>query len=391
MDINQVVKQLEWMDEERRRDKNTLLALQDKVNSYTDVLEGTNQRLKSIDEEMKRLSLQVGRMNQFDGALVQQRVEIRRMMDDTEKKIARNKEESDKALRVDMKTMDTQIAELFNKLEIIQELRREVQTEGNERLKVEHAVNSVELKMDDFSHMIEDYGRIHRQVEEGRRQDAKQVDGLQGEVIALRKRIDERRSELEALGVNLNRVENRLNEILALEGGRRAEQQEFIEQQNGIQVERDKSMRDWVKRLEIFEKQGEEVQLQIQSLDVTHKLVKRGQEVVEMISDRLERRINEITELQRLTEERFRQDWSTFKGDDQKRWADYTLSQDERFNEILRQYDKMNNRLVELEDQFHITRDVLGQLNMQTEKGLQVIMEISHSWLETYQQIKGSD
>jgi hypothetical protein len=31
--------------------------------------------------------------------------------------------------------------------------------------------------------------------------------------------------------------------------------------------------------------------------------------------------------LQRLTEERFRQEWITFKGDDQKRWADFFLLQ----------------------------------------------------------------
>ena len=34
---------------------------------------------------------------------------------------------------------------------------------------------------------------------------------------------------------------------------------------------------------------------------------------------RFERRINEITEMERLTEERFRQEWVTFKADDQKR------------------------------------------------------------------------
>jgi hypothetical protein len=196
---------------------------------------------------------------------------------------------------------------------------------------------------------------------------------------------------MDALSVNINRIENRLNEFLSLESGRKSEQQSFIEQINLNQVEYERTIKEWIKRIEIFEKQGLEVQNQLQGLDATHRLVKRGQEAIDMLTDRMERRINEITELQRLNEERFRQEWTTFKGDDQKRWADYSLNQDERFNEMLRHNDKMLTRLVQLEDQFHITRDVITQLNSQTEKGLQTIMEIAHNWVETYQKIKASE
>ncbi len=391
MEIGQVVKQLEWMDEERRRDKSVMLALQDKVNTYADTLEGTNQRMRTLEEEVKRLSVQVGRLNQFDGALVQQRIELRRMMDETEKKSQRTRDESEKLLRADLKALEVQISELGGKLDQIQVVRLELQADISERLKLEHTMDDVSLRLDDFAHNIEDFGRAHRLIEEGRRQDAKQIDGLQGEVIALRKRIDERRSELEALGVNLNRMENRLNEILSLEDSRLQEQQEFIEAQSLAQVERERAMREWIKRVEAFEKQGQEVQEQLQNLDATHRLVKRSQDTIEMVAERMERRINEITELQRLTEDRFRQEWTTFKGDDQKRWADYTLSQDERQNELMRQHEKLVSRLVQLEDQFHITRDLMAQLNAQTDRGLQTILTIAHDWVETYQRIKSME
>ncbi|MEI7987625.1 MAG: hypothetical protein WCI88_01190 [Chloroflexota bacterium] len=391
MDINQVVKQLEWMDEERRRDKSIILALQDRVNTYADTLEGANQRIKGLDEEIKKLSLLVGRLNQFDGALVQQRVEIRRMMDEAEKKMARNRDDGEKILRGEIKTLAEEVAAMDNKLNQIQELRRELQVNVTERLRMEHDLNNFNLRLADFAHTIEDNARNNRVMDEARRQDAKQIDGIQGEIIALRKRIDERRSEMEGLSVNINRVENRLNEVLSLESSRKSEQQAFIEQINLNQVEYERTIKEWIKRIESFEKQGLEVQDQLQGLDATHRLVKRGQEAIDMLTDRMERRINEITELQRLNEERFRQEWTTFKGDDQKRWADYSLSQDERSNEMLRQNDKMLSRLVQLEDQFHISRDVITQLNFQTEKGLQVMMEIAHNWVETYQKIKASE
>ncbi len=391
MDINQVIKQLEWMDEERRRDKALLATLQEKVNTYSENLEGANQRLKAMDEETKRMSVAVGRLNQFDGVMVQQRVEIRRMMDDSEKKMARGREESDKALRSEIKALETQIADLNHKYNLAQEMHRDLQTEIGERIKLERAIDNLDLKIEDFSHTIEDFTRSYRQIEESRRQEAKQMDGLQGEIITLRKRMDERRSEVEALGVNANRLENRLTEMIALENNRQADQQAFIESQNGLQVERDHTLKEWLARLEAFERQGNEAQAQLNTLDATHRIVKRSQEAIDMLSDRLERRISEMTELSRLTEERFRQEWTTFKSDDQKRWADYTLSQDERNNEFLRQYDKLLAKLVQLEDYLHVSRELLTRLNTHTEKGLQSFLNVAHDWMETYQKMKDMD
>ncbi len=57
------------------------------------------------------------------------------------------------------------------------------------------------------------------------------------------------------------------------------------------------------------------------------------QQTVEELTQKVERRINEITEIQRLAEERFRQEWVTFKADDQKRWTNYTLTLEEQRNE----------------------------------------------------------
>ena len=390
MDINQVIKQMEWVDEERRRDKTVLLNVQERLSTQIDQVEGIHLRFKELEEEVKRLSVLIGRLNQFDGALVQQRVELRRIMDESEKKAAKTRDEVERVLRTEIKSVDDKIYQASNKLEQIQELRRDLQNESAERQKVNRSIEEAHLRLEESNRTIEDFGRALKQIEEGRRQDQKQVDGVQGEIITLRKRIDERRSELESLSVNINRMENRINEILSLETSRHTEQQAFIEQQSIFQVERERVLKDWIKKIEAYEKQSQEIEMQIQNLDVTHRAIKRSQEAVDLVTERMERRISEITELQRLTEERFRQEWVTFKGDDQKRWADYTLTQDEKYNELLRMNEKLVSRATQLEDQFYITRELTSQLNNQTEKGLQSLFTIANDWLETYQKVKES-
>ncbi len=390
MDIGQIVKQIEWVDEERRRDKTLLLSLQDRLSNHIEHLEGLQLHYKELEEEVKRLSVQLGRISQFDGALVQQRVELRRIMDESEKKAAKAREESERLLRNEIKNIDDKTVQLNNKLEQITELRKDLQLESSERQKLQRSLDEALLRVDEMARTIEDFGRTIKLIDEVRRQDQKQIDGLHGEIIALRKRIDERRSELEALSVTLSRLEMRVNDLHSLEASRQAEQKTFIEQQALLNVERERVMKEWIKKLEGIEKQSQEIELQLHSLDETHRSVKRTQDEVTIVSNKLERRINEITELQRLTEERFRQEWITFKGDDQKRWADFSLTIDERYNELNRLLDKLLSRVTQLEDQFILNRELLAQLNAQTEKGLQSLFAAANEWIEIYQKVKNS-
>ena len=85
--------------------------------------------------------------------------------------------------------------------------------------------------------------------------------------------------------------------------------------------------------------------VQLQEWDAIQRAAKRAQESYEEIVQKFERRINEITEMQRLAEDRFRQEWVTFKADDQKRWTSFTLSQDETHKDDLAGVGKLEGRL----------------------------------------------
>jgi flagellar motor component MotA len=127
----------------------------------------------------------------------------------------------------------------------------------------------------------------------------------------------------------------------------------------------------------------------MQSLEATHRAVKRSQEAFDDITQRFERRVNEITEMQRLTEERFRQEWVTFKADDQKRWTNYTLTQEEQQRENTRQFEKMIERLVTLEDSTQEVRDMLQEVVQETHARLQVLRAAFNETAEEFERSFG--
>jgi predicted negative regulator of RcsB-dependent stress response len=96
-----------------------------------------------------------------------------------------------------------------------------------------------------------------------------------------------------------------------------------------------------------------------------------------------------MAEIQRLSEERFRQEWVAFKADDQKRWTNYTLTQEEQRGEVSRQYEKLTDRVTQLEDSLQEIQDLLRQMNEQTEKRLQSLLAVAHEWVSAYERSTG--
>ncbi|HZU86912.1 MAG TPA: hypothetical protein VFF78_05485, partial [Anaerolineaceae bacterium] len=117
--------------------------------------------------------------------------------------------------------------------------------------------------------------------------------------------------------------------------------------------------------------------------------VKRSQEAFDEITQRIERRINEITEMQRLTEDRFRQEWTAYRADDQKRWTNYNLVQEEQQREMGRQYEKINERLVVLEDISQEVRDLVHQITEDNQKRLQTLLATFRDMSEEYDRAFG--
>jgi DNA repair exonuclease SbcCD ATPase subunit len=236
----------------------------------------------------------------------------------------------------------------------------------------------------------EEYTRTMRLLEDGRRQDAKRIVDLQGEVNAMRKRMDDQRGQNELINTNLRKIETRLNELITVEDERREAMTQFLNKQAITQVERERTWKEWQTRFDTIEKQGVDIESQLVSLDNTHREVKRIQTNLEELTQRVERRISEITEIQRLSEDRFRQEWVTFKADDQKRWTNYTLTQEEQRNEAARQYGKLIEQTTHIEDELQDVKDLMQQANELVEKRLQTILTVAHEWVTTYERTMGN-
>jgi chromosome segregation ATPase len=248
-------------------------------------------------------------------------------------------------------------------------------------------ISTWEKRLQEVTETIAEVKLIQKAAEGPRRQDTKRLADLQGAISAARKRMDEVREKNELFNDNIRRVETRLNEILTSEAERRQSQAAFIETQARLQIDRDRALKEMEEYLSNIRKQTGTMDVQLQEWDVIQRAAKHAQESYEEIVQKFERRINEITEMQRLAEDRFRQEWVTFKADDQKRWTSFTLSQDETHKDDRLSGGKLEDRLSALEDLVQTQQDVLLQTKEANEQLFQGMLAQIHELLSAYERI----
>jgi len=385
MDMEQIIKQVDWLDEERRKDKTKLGSFEERLIALEENVATLASQFKDMSSEVNRFGAINTRMDGFDESLLQQRIESKKYFDEIERQIQKNHEENEKIRRAEFGSIDSRIDDAQKKIDYIPELQRRIDSRIEEENRLSRSIEEIRNKLDDVRRSDEEYTRTIRLLEDGRRQETKRLTDLQGETIAFRKRLDELSGKSELNSVSTRKLETRINEIDILEAERREIQEKFIEKQNLQQVERDREWKEWQIRFNQIEQQTVELEENIQSLELTHRDVKRTKQNVDELTQKVDRRINEITEIQRLSEERFRQDWVTFKADDQKRWTNYSLTQDEQKNETRRQQEIITNRLTDLEDTAQEINDLLQQAQELTEKRIQSLRAVVHEWVTEFE------
>ena len=388
MEFEQIVKRLEWLDDEHRKDKAALKKLEERIVSFDNKFNTLSEQIKDLTKKVSEIGPVNERIDQFDDVILKQRVDAKKAVDALEKKQQLREKDILKLHYEGLEEVKKLLPELDQSKDI-SELKKLIKQRADEYIKLNVSVTELKPKIDEAVRKSEDIVTSNKVLEENRRQDVKRVADLQGEITSVRKRVEEYRQKAELQNDVVRNVENRFNELLLSEAERKKAQAAFIEQQSLAKIDTEKVYKDWMEKVETFKQQTATLDSQTQALDETLRAAKRAQETYIDLNQKLERRINEITEIQRLAEERFRQEWVTFKAEDQKRWTGYTLSSEETIRDIRKTVDKYEERITAMDDSSQTFQDLLHQTTDATEQQLQELMNVFHQWLTSYERIMG--
>jgi len=387
MEFEQIIKRLDWLDEEHRKDKAALETLSEQLAKTSGDLKVANKKIKELTATLTPLTPLGARIDQLNGVVTQQRADILKYVDEMDNKDVDKLPEAEKRIQMQIDNINKSIVELRKFKDPIAEIKRELKSSAAEEIRHDKQIAEWESRLEVVTKTVEEVRLLQKAAEGPRRQDSKRLADLQGEISAARKRMDEVREKNDLFTDSIRRIETRLNELLTSEAERRQAQTNFIESQSLLHVERERAWKEWETGLEAMRKESGMMEQHLQEWDVAQRAVKRAQDTYEEIVQKFERRINEISEMQRLAEDRFRQELVAFKADDQKRWTSYILSQDENQKDARSGFGKLEERLTVLEDLTQVQQDVIQQTKDANEQLFQGLLAQIHEFLSSSERI----
>ena len=372
--IEQLEKRVEWLDNERRNDKTNLASLQNRLT----ILEGENMNLRKQIKELEvlinRNSTQIASMDKYENRIDRLNIELTKQIREVNERAESNLTEAQKRNKIEVDSTKKTIAELYPLVDMFDPIRADIASLRAEDTRLARLNDELKVKIQDVGRFDEDYRRSLHLLEEGRRQEAKRITDLQGEVASVRKRLEETRGRFDSFSDSFRTLDSRIAEVQNNEKDRRENQSQFIDRVNNSLVEKDKLFATWEKRFAEIDQFNANLGSQIETLEKIRLSVTKAIQTSEETSQRFERRINEITELQRLNDDRYRQDWTNFKSDDVKRWTNYMLAQEEQTRETTQEFAELTKQFQEMDDLTALMRDDLDNLSRETVRHVQTVL-----------------
>jgi len=377
---DQLDKRLEWLDEQRRKLADALKLADQRLASLEEDLSKASHQLQEQAVETSRLSSQTSRIAQFDDALTKHRQEVSRQLDAAEERRTEKEKRIEEMRKGDQREAARQLQELKEELATVEAIRAQVESRREEEIRLTRTVDAFAKRIDDLGVRDEDRARALLSLEESRKQDGKRLAEVQAETAGMRGRLDTARGTLDTVEDRLRRQEVRVSELVTGEAERREILSLWMDQQNLRQVEFERLSKDWGRRFEAFEKLASELTERTHAYDETYRALKQQRESLDGLIERLERRISEVGEIQRLAEDRFKQEWTTFQGEDQKRWNTYKLAREELWREHNRLHDKITEQLAEMDTRLAEALRMLTSLAQTSTNGLAAMLSVLGEW-----------
>lgn len=377
MEKEQLEKKVEWLDGERRKAIAENAELQKRLEVLEKALLKDKRSTASRAESKAKVKSLIERVEEIEAELKSQGGEFKQQIDE----LAKQRKSQEKTLAQEQKGISRVLDDFRKEISDLQALRKGLNEHSQSLLKVTGKVDQLDETITEVARGEAQRAQVVKNIEKHSQEDVQRMTEMHAQVTALIARLETSAKRTELILDGQRKVDKRVDEMAEAEVARKEAQEAFFTQASAEADERKKVMKEWAKRFDIVEQQSTELMRHLKELETTDLAVKRAQRSFDELVEKINRRVNELSEIQRLGEQRFRQEWSTFQADSQKRWASFSLTNEEQLREESRQREKLADQLTSVEDALREAQDSLQHLTDQSERNLQALLEMARDSL----------
>ncbi len=380
METGQFEQRLAWLEEQQRKVGQQASKLAESLGVVEATLAKVSRQGQELSADLARMNAVASRLQQFEETIHKHRQEVARMLGEAEERRTAKEKAQHQLRQAEVEEAGRAIAEIRLDLGLLGEVQQSLDARREEELRISRTLDAMRKQLETLMTRDGDRAEALASLEDDRRQEARRTADSQVELSAYRGRVDALGVLADQLGDQARRAETRLTELVASEGERQEMLGLWLEQQNLRQSEQDRNWREWERRFQLFEKRAGEIDERILAYEDTYRGLRQLRDELAQLIERTERRINEITEIQRLAEDRMKRDWTSFLADDAKRWNAHKLTLDEQWREHGRAHEKLGAGVAGHEERLTSTEDRLATMESDTKGRLGELLGMIRDW-----------
>ena len=347
MDLQQLEKLVQYLDEERRKDRALVVQMQERVDALSREVEARSRYASTLESSLNEVKIQLTRATGWTSVAEQIRAEFSQVIERIEDQRAKAERELVRTRQIEIESIVRQLNETKREIKPYPRLFDEMEARKVEDGRLADLINRVQLQVMEMDRRFDPPATQIAYLEEQRRQDAKRIAAVEQEVPDMKKKIEQFPPRLLLLDEAIRRKQTEIEEAARL----LESQSQLIENQRVADIRRERQFAEYAETIEKLKVRADEIASQVIGFVQLREEIKRELAVLPDFQERLEVRVNELFEIQRDAEERLKRTTESFRDILEKEWRNFAAAQDEKWHSRDQRIAEYEPRMADLEEE----------------------------------------
>lgn len=355
MELAQATQMLKWLDEERRKDKALIATLEEATRLQEQQLAQQAAQIQELQATLAGLQGLIAQAAGFEQTVANHKNEMVFLLDQREEAWKKERAEAERLRKIEAETLADRLGAIEKRLQVLPRYDEELRARQAEERRLNEAFQRLEATVADLSKRTDDRVQAVTYLEEQRRADNRRIAELEQDTTDLRKKIEAQTARVplleEAIQKHRAHIDGSVQQLKDF--------QKAIEEVRVAEFRREQAAKKYTEQAEQVNQELEKWRTQTQRFVEQYQLNKRALERLEGFQARLEKRQNEVAEMQRLAEDRFKRQWEEWQTAQDKEQKKRQILSDEQWRAQEKINQELGSRIGALEVQTQVQRDQL--------------------------------
>lgn len=380
--VEDLRKQLDWLDEERRKSSRKIAELEQKLEIRERDISSGDQRIKTLEEQISKINAQISRIPQVDVQLTQFKDEIVRLIEQYDQRRIQAESEIEAMRRVEHESNVREIADVRKELPAISRLQREMELRQAEETRLANLIGQQQNRISIIGNQVETWENSLSFIEEKEKQNTRNLNELQTQMVDINKRWSPIDDRLDVIASNLSKLDINVRTAVNAQQEIRESTRTWMEQIQIGEYERNQKLEGWRQHMDDQTKTIEQFSREWVTFSDQYKEAKMAVQTLAPWQAQIEQQQRDTAELLRVESHRSQSQWDNFVLENDKRWKSYDLELEQRWSSLNRQLRQVGEQIILLEESLKLFGDDKDTLwRVQTAQA-DVLKQLPRMWLE---------